>query len=72
MLIIFDDVISDFKSKQLRDIQKLFYNSRHLLKSKTNTKGNISIILSSQKLTSVPRQIRDTCNIIITFRLNGV
>ncbi len=66
MLIIFDDYISDIRKEAYNpSFTSLFYNRRHLIKN-----GCISIIMTSQKFTVTPPQIRPCVNIVITFQLN--
>jgi len=67
LLIIFDDFISDMKKEAINpSFTKLFYNRRHLL-----NKGCISFIITSQKFTVTPYQIRPCINMIAIFKLNS-
>ena len=64
MLSVMDDVISQMPTTQKSRAQELFFNRRHELKN-----GTISIIVTSQKLTSVPTWIRSSINCIIAFSI---
>lgn len=67
LLIIFDDFISEMKKEAINPLfTKLFYNRRHLLKN-----GCISFIITAQKFTITPFQIRPCINSLILFRLNN-
>ena len=66
LLIIFDDFISEIrKEAYIPSFTSLFYNRRHLIKN-----GCISIIMTSQKFTVTPPQIRPCINALILFQLN--
>lgn len=68
VLFIFDDVVGDIKALEHDpSLTKLFFNRRHLVAN-----GTISIILVSQKFTSIPQKIRTNSNWFILFRLNPV
>lgn len=62
MLIIMDDVISQIPVNSKGRLQELFFNRRHILPY-----GTISLLLTSQKLTSVPTWIRSSLNAITVF-----
>lgn len=67
-LFIFDDIISDlYNSRFSKEIMDFIFNRRHLLKN-----GMISIILTSQKYTRIPTEIRSCINIFISFKLNNL
>ena len=68
ILFIFDDIISDlYNSRYTKEIMDFIFNRRHLL----NEKGMISIILTSQKYTRIPTEIRTCSNVAIFFKLNN-
>jgi len=67
-LIVFDDYISEIrKEAYVPSFTSLFYNRRHLV-----TNGCISIIMTSQKFTVTPPQIRPCINTLVIFQLNQV
>ena len=69
VLFIFDDIISDlYNSRFSKEIMDFIFNRRHLLKDN----GMISIVLSSQKYTRIPTEIRSCSNVIIMFKLNNI
>ena len=68
ILFIFDDIISElYNSRYSKEIMDFIFNRRHLLKN-----GMISIILTSQKYTRIPTEIRSCSNVIIYFKLNNM
>jgi energy-coupling factor transporter ATP-binding protein EcfA2 len=68
VLFIFDDIISElYNSRYSKEIGQFIFNRRHLLLN-----GMISIILTSQKFTRIPTEIRSCSNIIIFFKLNSM
>jgi Cdc6-like AAA superfamily ATPase len=68
ILFIFDDIISDlYLNRFSKEIMDFVFNRRHLLNN-----GMISIILTSQKYTRIPTEIRSCSNIIIFFKLNNI
>ena len=67
-LFILDDVIADiYKSRATTDIMNFTFNRRHLLHN-----GMISIIVTSQKFTRIPTEIRSCSNVVIFFKLNSM
>jgi len=69
VLFIFDDIISDlYNSRYSKEIMDFIFNRRHLLKEN----GMISIILTSQKYTRIPTEIRSCSNVVIFFKLNNI
>jgi hypothetical protein len=69
ILFIFDDIISDlYNSRFSKEIMDFVFNRRHLLKDN----GMISIILTSQKYTRIPTEIRSCSTVIILFKLNNM
>lgn len=69
ILFILDDVISDlYTNRYSKDIMDFIFNRRHLLKGK----GMISMVLTSQKFTRIPTEIRSCSNLIIFFKLNNI
>jgi len=68
ILILLDDVVSDIKQGEHdTSLMKLFYNRRHIVAN-----GTVSIVIVSQKFTSIPQKIRVNSNWLILFRLNPV
>jgi len=59
-LIIFDDMISNFK-KNIKTMLKLIYNRRHI-------GGGFSVIITSQVFNKIPSEIRKACNLLICFK----
>lgn len=67
ILLIFDDLISSFKSwKTSPKLMSFFFNRRHLLPYNSE----ISIILTTQRYAVIPINFRACLNDLIIFRLN--
>jgi Cdc6-like AAA superfamily ATPase len=68
VLFILDDVICDLYNSQFsQEIMEFIFNRRHLLNN-----GMISIILTSQKFTRIPTEIRSSTNVLIIFKMNNI
>lgn len=69
VLFVFDDIISDlYNSRHSKEIMDFIFNRRHLLKDK----GMISVILTSQKFTRIPTEIRSCSTVLLFFKLNNL
>lgn len=68
ILFVLDDVVADIKANEHNPaLTKLFFNRRNIVAN-----GTISIMVVTQKFTSLPQKIRSNSNWLILFRLNPV
>ena len=66
MLLVLDDMVASLpgsNSEKLKPFLKLVFNRRHLC----GPGGGVSIILTAQKLSSIPRALRCASNMIVSF-----
>lgn len=72
-LLVFDDIISDSNLKKSRILKELILNSRHYgeVDESTGVQAGVTLIFSTQHLTSIPPYIRQNMNVVIAFKTNN-
>jgi hypothetical protein len=62
---VIDDVIADMPSSSKSAIKTLFYDRRHVL----GPESCLSIIVTSQKYTCIPKWLRVIADMFLTFNV---